>query len=181
MSTANNFALRGSALPLLFFFFSPFFLLRLEAQKISKYYTTVSQKSGNLYFIEPKYGFTNKKDKCDLTFDMTYLSSDDSLILNFSLISPEIMEVDSVAFLQNEKSISSRTQKIFIEDAKKSWEHRYTSHFAIKDIRNTFQQENSPRMAVYSDQNILIMSMKQNHWKKERDIVSKIIRMIQVN
>jgi len=181
MSTVNNFLKRGRNLPLFFILFSAFLGGSLNAQKISKYYTVMSQKSGNLYYIEPEYGFTSKKDKCDLTFDMTYLSSDDSLILNFSLIHPEIIEIDSIAFLQDEKSISSSTQKIFIEDEKKSWEHRYASHFSMEDINDTFLQENSPRLAIYSDQSTLIMTMKQNHWKKESDIVSKIIRMIQVN
>jgi len=180
MYTANNIVIRGSFLLLFFLLFSVFITSHLSGQKISKYYTVSAQKSGNLYFIEPEYSFENKKEKCELVYDMTYLSTDDSLMLNFSFISPEILEIDSISFIFDQKNIGSKTQKLFIEDKKKVWEHRYSSKFLFEDINEVFHSK-SPKLAVSSDGMMFLLNMKQKKWKKETDIVMRILKLIQVN
>jgi hypothetical protein len=181
MYTVSNLTRRGRSLPLLFFLFSLSTLVELKAQKISKYYTVSSQKNGSLYFIEPEYGFENKKENCELIFDMTFLSTQDTLLLNFSLVSPEITEIDSISFTSSQKNISSQSEKLFIEDEKKSWKHRYSSQFLFVEVYEVFQSEESPILTIYSEGQKIPLTMKQNKWKKERDIVSKIFKMIQVN
>jgi len=181
MSTANNFTRRGRILPLLFLFMAFAWISELNAQKISKYYSVSFQKNGSLYFIEPEYGFENRSENCELIFDMTYLSSQDSLLLNFSFISPEIVEIDSISFVTAQNTISSESQKLFIEDEKKAWKHRYSSQFLFDEVQLLFQSEKSPTLAVHSNGDMITLTMKQNKWKKERDIVSKILKMIQVN
>jgi hypothetical protein len=181
MYTANNNSLRGSLLPLFYLFLSALFIHRVEAQKISKYYTVMSQKSGSLYFIEPERSFKNKENKCELVYDMTYLSSEDSLTFNFSLISPEIIEIDSLVFLSQGEKYTSPASKLYIEDEKKSWEHRYSTRFKVDEIDSIYQQEKSPALKIFSNRETLILNMKQNHWEKESNIVTKILYMIAVN
>lgn len=58
--------------------FLPFILLvaicnTTNAQKISKYFTSSIQESGNLYFIEPKQEFKNTEEHSKLLYDLTYL------------------------------------------------------------------------------------------------------------
>jgi len=181
MYTASNIARRGGYLPLLLFLFSLFTFTELKAQKISKYYTVSSQKDGSLYFIEPEYSFESKKENCDLIFDMTFLSTEDSLLLNFSFISPEIVEIDSVRFTSDQKNIGSEAKKLFIEDEKKAWKHRYSSQFLFDELYDVFQSEKSPNLTVFSEGQSILLTMKQSKWKKKRDIVTKIFQMIEVN
>jgi len=181
MFTANNFAKWGRVLPL--FFSLLFFTLSLDlsAQKISKHYTVSQQKNGSIYFIEPEYGFENRKANTELVFDMTFLTSEDSVKLNFSFISPEIISIDSIAFLLSQKNIGSRAEKIFIEDEKKVWKHRYSSDFLFEDMNDVFLSIQSPQLAVYYQGQTTLLSMKQRKWNKEREVVAKILKLIQVN
>mgnify|MGYP006282288985 CR=1 FL=1 len=112
---------------------------------------------------------------------MTFLSTQDSLLLNFSFIAPEITELDSIQFTTDLDKSTSEAQKLFIEDEKNLWKHRYSSQFLFDEIYSIFQSVNSPNLVVYSKGQATVLKMKQNKWKKERDIVNKILKMIEVN
>jgi len=163
-----------------------FFLLIItagvtNAQKLSKYYTSAMQESGVLYFIEPKQEFKNNKENCKFTYDLTYLSTKDTVLLNFTYLDNTIRVIDSISIIYGDKHISSIAEKIFIETDKKFWKHRYSSNFLFKDIFLLFQQEKSPIVVIYYQDKHTQLKIKKSKWTKQSAIISKILMLINAN
>lgn len=156
------------------------FCEKTNAQKISKYYTAMMQENGILYFIEPQHTFLNKKKHDKLSFDLTYLTTKDSVSLNFTYSGDTLRTIDSIGFFQDER-FSSIVSKIFIEANNKSWVHRYSSKFAFNDIYRIYQQKNSPAILIYTDNKTIQLELKNSKWEKKSSIVSKILTLIKAN
>lgn len=167
--------------PFLFFLFLIVAAGTTNAQKLSKYYTSSMQENGVLYFIEPKQEFRNSKENSKFTYDLTYLTSNDTIFLNFSHLDNTIRVIDSISIIQGNKRISSDAKKIFIETHKKYWKHRYSSKFLFNDINLLFQQEKSPTVVVYYENNATQLEIRKSKWKKQSAIISKILMLIKAN
>ncbi len=167
---------------LAFLFFSSFSLMT-NAQNISKYYELSIQENGALYFIQPKYEFKAKRKRCKLSCDLTFLTSNDSVSLNFSFFDTNIITIDSISFVQeNNKQIASKTRKIYVEPVKKLWLHRYSARFLFDDIKSMFNQEKKITVLIYHDQSSSIqLYTKKGKWEKQSTIMSKIFALINAN
>jgi len=178
----NNQSKRAYYLrPFLLFLFFITVCSVTNAQKISKYYTSSMQENGTLYFIEPKQEFKNKKERCKLSYDLTCLTTKDSIALNFTYLDDAIIVIDSIGFIQDNKRISSNTEKIFIETDKKLWKHRYSAKFLFNDINSIFQQGKKTTVLIYYESKTMQLEMKNSKWKKESDIMSKILTLVEAN
>lgn len=152
-----------------------------NAQKISKYYTSSMQENGVLYFIEPKQKFKNKTERCKLYYDLTYLTTKDSISLNFTYYDNALRVIDSISFIQNNKQISSNAEKIFIETDKKLWQHRYAAKFSFNDLNSIFQQETATTILIYYENETTQLEIKNSSWKRQSEIMSKILTLIKAN
>jgi hypothetical protein len=178
----NNHSKRAYFLrPFLLILFSLFFGKLLQAQKITKYYSSSIQGNGVLYFIEPDLEYKGQKDKATLFFDITYLSSKDTCTLNFSFTSKKLIEIDSLIFTQNNTRYAAKAEKIFIETDKELWKHRYTSQYTFGELDQLFQLSEKPQIFVYSDSNAIPLKVKTRKWKMQSEILSKIFTLIKVN
>ena len=178
----NNQKKRGKTIPpLIPFIFLIAFCTDCYTQKISKYYTASMQENGMLYFIEPKQEFKNKKEGSELSYDLTCLTSKDSLSLNFTYSDHTIRAIDSLSFVHDGDRISSTTEKLFIEADKDFWKHRYSAKFAFDEIRSIFQQEKKPTVLIYYDSKITQLKIKNSDWERKSKIMSKILTLIRAN
>lgn len=179
---ANNQIKRGKAIP-------PLLLLVLMntlcsnsfAQNISKYYRVSMQENGRLFFVEPEQKFKNKNTHCKLSYDLTYLTSKDTVLLNFTYTDNTIRLIDSIRFVYGENRISSITKKLFIENDKKLWKHRYSAKFSFDEIYLIYHQEKSPKILLYFGNKSTQLGIKNRKWKKKSKILSKIMTLIKVN
>jgi len=159
-----------------------FFLLHsgLQAQKISKYYSSSIQENGILYFIEGREGFkTDKKDK--FLYDLTYLSTNDSLTLNFTIYNAEVLRVEQMELKGSSIHTSSPVSKIFVKDDGKGWEHRYTSTFSFKDLQEFYSSETAMFIIQTKKHGQILLQPKARKWKKQASIFSRIFQMIVAN
>ena len=167
--------------PFLIFIFLIGSLGITNAQKISKYFTSSMQSNGVLYFIEPKQEFKNDKGDCNLSYDLTCLTTNDTVTLNFTYSDKKLREIDSIGFILDNRRISSRTKKIFIESKKSKWKHRYSSQFLFNDLDLFFKQQSDASIFIkHTDKSILLKTIKRK-WNKHSKILSKILFMIKAN
>jgi hypothetical protein len=153
----------------------------LQAQKISKYYTSTKQDNGILYFVEPKHEFKNKRKNAEFSYDLTYLSSHDSMVFNFSLIYDKIRSIDSITFFQNNIRLKSKTTNIYTEAYKNAWEHRYSARFLLNDLAGLYKPKEMTSISLYCKNEVINLEMKKRKWKKQSGILSKIFEMIKAN
>lgn len=154
----------------------------INAQKITKYYTSSMQENGMLYYIEPKQEFKNKKEHCKFSYDLTFLSTKDTVSLNFTYSDNIIREIDSISFIQaKSKRLSSNAAKIFIETNKSQWNHRYSSKFSLNDLDLIFKQKEKVSILIFYKGNSVMLEIKKREWKKKSYIISKIIALIKAN
>ena len=152
-----------------------------KAQNISHYYTSSFQGNNTLYFVMPKGDFKNNKTRSNLSYDITYLTTNDTATLIFSYLNKSINIIDSIAIVQNYKIFSSRSIKLFIEPHHSKWQHRYSSKFLFTDLFFLFNQTDRPKIMIYSKLKVDELSITPSDWKKNSAIVSKILSMIKVN
>lgn len=182
MYMVNNQSKRAYYLrPFLLFYFFITVCSITNAQKISKYYTSSMQENGVLYFIEPEQEFKNKLERSKFSYDMTYLTTKDSIFLNFTYSDNTIIVIDSISFVQGNKRISSNTEKLFIEADKEIWKHRYSAKFLFNDINSIFQQGKKPIVLIYYESEIMQLEIRNSKWRKQSEIMSKILTMIKAN
>ncbi len=166
----------------LFIVFSLFLLQpNLQAQKIDKHYTSSIQENGTLYFIKTIEGYKNAPKKTSLSFDITYLSSTDSAILNFTYLSNQISQIDSISFIHGNTSTNSVSSKLFIEAEKLNWEHRYSSKFSFSDIDLIFKSESPAKMRLFYENESMELVISEKTWSKKSEILRRIISMIKAN
>ncbi|PWJ40966.1 hypothetical protein [Sediminitomix flava] len=162
-----------------------FFLLlsvSVQAQDISKYFTSHYQEGGSLYFIFPQDGFVNESNKNPFTYDITYLVSKDTVTLNFSYLDASQIEIEKLSLKTEEGSKSFKTKKIFVESEDEKWHHRYTALIPYADIKALFKQhELQPKLALVCESEHIDLCIKASKWEKQSSIISKIFMEIDAN
>lgn len=154
----------------------------LNAQKLSKYYTSKVQDKGELYFLFPHDGFCNRDADSELEYDLTYLSSQDSVTFNFSYFDEHRRSLKYMTFVYSGKTISNKVQRIFVEMEKKKWHYRYTTKFSYADLDKVFSPKNIPSIILGDGKSGDIkLQIKKGKWEKQAQIIAKIFEMINYN
>jgi|SRR5690625_988806 len=173
LKAERNFKLRFYLL--LSFFISFSFL---QAQNINKHFISAQQEEGNLYFVFAQKGF--KKKKLNLTYDLTYLSSKDSITFNFSVKHHSVLKIDSIGLENEDLLLKEASKKLFIETKRRNWQHRYTSAFSFSDLEK-FYEGSFPQMILYTSGEEIKLDISKSKWKKQSSIIRKILQLIELN
>jgi hypothetical protein len=151
------------------------------SQKLSKFYSSWPQESGTLYFIKPNEDFSGQKEKSKLTFDLTYLQGNDSVVFNFSTFTPEPQIIDSVCFITGEVRSSFSVSKLFVDFQKKQWQNRYSAKVPFETFSNFIHASHSPELIMISKGAKHNYVTKQGKWQKYAGALTKIIYIIESN
>lgn len=152
-----------------------------NGQNISKYYTSSLQGNGMLYFIFPQSGFNNKEVNSTFIYDITYLTTNDTITLNFSYFDKSKYDIDSIAFVSNNETCSTKVKKIFIETKKQKWHCRYSSKVLFSDLNSFLNQSGKPKIILYTKQGVVELTIKARIWKKKSSVTKKILTLIKYN
>lgn len=162
---------------LLFFFFAG----AVCSQNIAKHYVSSNQPHGTLYYIKPQKGFKSKPLKAELIYDITYLSTSDSVVLNFSFYDIRPDKIRSIALQQQNKVLASDVELIFFNLKKKMWEKRYSAKFEINELCDMYKEAEAPVWILYLEGGDIELSINKRKWKKQSEIVSTIFDLIFYN
>jgi|SRR5690625_3785580 len=163
--------------------FLSFLLLsnNIYSQDISKHYTSSTQEDGTLYYVLPQKGFKNNKIKSELIYDLTYLTSNETILLNFSYFDKSERKVDSIALFYNNQKATNQVKTLFVKADKKQWHYRYSSELKFVDMDDFLNQTSKPKIILYTQDEPIELLIKQRAWKKQSSILKKISTMIKYN
>lgn len=171
----NNFKraiVRYSVLLLVFFSFNSY------AQKLSKHYISSLQQNGTLYFIYEQNDFKSKSS--DFKYDLTILSTGDSVTMNFSILEKDNVEIDSIQLVKESLQLTSGTERIFIEPKKNLWHGRFTTKFLFTDIQK-FYSEGVPKIILYAKKGNMEFTIKKSAWEDQYELMNRIFQVIKYN
>lgn len=181
MFTENNNIKKACFTRFLMYFALLFLVTPIQGKNISKYYISSMQENGILYFILPQKGFEDKKSGSSLIYDITYLTTKDSVTFNFSYLDKSEKAIDSIALIYEDKQIRSLVQKIFIETKKEKWNYRYSSNFSYTDIVHFFNQKGNGKIRLYTQQEEVNLCIGKKKWGKISEVTNKILKLISYN
>jgi hypothetical protein len=147
----------------------------------SLYYTSSLQGNGMLYFILPQSGFDNNKINSKFIYDITCLTTNDTVALNFSYFDKHERTIDSIVFISDNKRFSSTVKKIFIETEKNKWHYRYSTNFLFADLKTFYSQDNCPKIILITQNGSVALTIKTSIWKKQSLVTKKILTLITYN
>lgn len=149
------------------------------AQKTDKYLQIFPQRDDTLYYIASKEKFQNKDLKCELNYEIIFETKEDSLHLMFSYLDKSALNIDSIAFVQEDMYFSAPANKIFVSMKNKSKrESRYEALFPITFATLYNKRDKTPIVRLYTERKIINLHIKKNDWKKESNLFAVIFQEI---
>ncbi|MEA3476940.1 MAG: hypothetical protein U9R60_02080 [Bacteroidota bacterium] len=160
-----------------------FVVLSGVSQNISKQYIVSQQEDGLLYFINPQEGWNSKKVKAELIYDITYNTSNDSLVFNFSLLTKQNIYPEGICVINGSDSLSSQVNKIYIDTQKSKYHYRYTTIFTFDDYYTLIKHDTSQALIIIylKNNDPVVLTISKNQWLKQRDILVRIFNLIALN
>lgn len=152
---------------------------QIEAQSLNSRYRSHIGSNGTTYFFCPKK-ISPQKGIDRFVYDMTYLSSTDSVTLNFTFIAKKPDSVRSVILKNGENQIKANYLSTLYRDVlKNGYEIRTTSKFSFDEIQKVFNDE-LPLVFLITLNNGDIITAKygKSQWKKETKIIPLILNSI---
>ncbi|MDU1905797.1 MAG: hypothetical protein E6772_13550 [Dysgonomonas sp.] len=166
---------------LLLFILSLFAAVPVFGQNVKNKYTSHSTSEGSVYFIKPLKGFENKQISSKLEYDITYLSSNDSLTYNFTFVAQTASPVDSVSFLVNNNKETVPAKMLFISPEKNKWKHRVSLKVPNTNFTELYQNSIPYQLVIYSPKGKQTFSISNKDWQQQTSIVNKVFEIIQYN
>lgn len=156
-------------------------LTRSLAENIDEKYVMKPTKNGQLYFILP-FEVPTSTPKCKpLSVDITYLSSNDSVVMNVSVLSANELKTDSIVIIGGIRILLSNFETFYIEKEGKLWHHRYSLHFLYCELSNLYASREPFLFRVYSGNQQIEYAFSMKKWEKERGWMKQILHIIDSN
>lgn len=179
---ASKFLMKKAHVPNLVLCLFSFFLLNsiLQAQSLKRHVVTKIQEEGTLYFINPLIDF--KGDKSVMSYDITYLTGHDSATFNFTYFTKNLHQIDSILLAGDNASYKIPVTKLFVDNRKNKWEHRYSARLPMENLQEFFTNEKQGSVFLLnakSDEKQY--SQSKGKWKRQKELLTKIFDLIQAN
>jgi hypothetical protein len=155
------------------------FNISISGQSIEKRYTSHLTEKGTIHFFRPKQ-LDRTINMDDFSFDMSYLSKSDTVIVNCSLTLPSETLVKGMSLKNGNHEVACYDQRMLYRDVtKKGYILRVTSKFPYSSVKSFFSSA-SPLMFCFTlaDDSRCYATYKESKWKKEQYQVTKIINSI---
>lgn len=155
----------------------------LISQNIDNYYSSYPQENGRLYFITSKIKIQGQSKDDLFQYDLTHNTATDSFIINFTLLSKSIIDIDSLIItnLHND-SLSFKCEKFFIENFKKNyWKHRYTAKIPYLQFTKFYNEKQFQFIIKDKKNNEISFLPKGKKSIKEKEVLIKVFKMIDIN
>ena len=150
-----------------------------SAQSINKRYSSTMNAEGTIHFLRPY-----RLKKCDamngFEFDITYLSSEDSVTVNCTLEVKDPEKVSEMHLISGSKRLKGQSLKTFFCDVTKDgFNIRLSSRYKLSEWASLYAStEPIVFEFLVDDGTYRRATYKGSQWKTERENVTRIIKTI---
>ena len=152
----------------------------VSAQSINKrLFSHVTQK-GTVYFIGEKRLSSPDPDIKRFEYDLTYLASGDSVTVNFTVISSNPNNIETLEICNGEKNVeATNVELLFHEIQKKNYVVRTTSRVSYQELKDILKTD-IPIWFDFSrtDGQKSRSQYKPSEWKKEKELFERVFYLI---
>lgn len=153
-------------------------ILPTLAYKTEDMYIMRLLESGKLYFISENI-FESIDSNLKLPFDITHLSTTDSVSIKMSVYNEVLTSVDSMAIVWDDhRFVCQQPAAIYKEKEKKLWVHRYDCKAPYSDIKQSLTSESAPKFIIYTTDKASTYTLSTNKWKKLSPHIREIFMTI---
>lgn len=149
------------------------------AQSVENRYRSHIDANGITFFICPKQigGTVNVNE---FVYDMTYHTSADSVILNFTIISDRPRKVNTLILSCGDtRYVGESVKPMFADIRGRKYEIRTTSRFSLKDICEVFSHKEALSFQMSLDSGVeASATYSSSKWKKDANLISRIFDLI---
>ena len=156
-----------------------FLSLQTFAQSIENRYRSHLDTNGTTFFFCPKQ-LGNNVNINKFIYDMTYHTSNDSVILNFTLIANRPVKVTKMVLACGDKNyVGESVGTMYADICGDKYEIRTTSKFSLKDIGDVFSQSDplTFRLSLDGGGNASA-AYSLSKWNKDSKLITRIFELI---
>lgn len=133
-----------------------------------------------LYFILPfDVPCSEKYDKTSL--DVTYISSDSLLTVKMSILTPLVLQIDSISICSDSCYSIKNPDVLFLEKEKRQWLHRISFRLHYSTWKKLYEKQQPYDILVHTANHTFQYAFSDKKWKSERMGMSELFRMIEYN
>lgn len=166
-------------------FFSLFLVLWVSlaafAVKLEDRYVMKTIEDGQIYYIAPYQISSKTKNIKPLMADVTYVTTNDSVTMNFSVWTPQELLADSIMLRSGKQVYCRDFETFFVERDAKLWIHRYSMRFPLESLNAIYAASTPFVLSVYAKGQTVEYSYTANMWPKEQDWMNQILHIIATN
>lgn len=156
------------------------FHILFAQDKWNKKYIMQTRENDILYFILPfDVPCAEKYNKSNI--DVTYISSDSLLTVKMSIITPHILQIDSICMDSDLRYSVKNPVVLFIEKEKRQWLHRISFRLHYKDWKKLYETQRPYDILVYTSEHTFQYAFPDKKWKSEHIWMSELFKIIEYN
>lgn len=150
------------------------------AEKLEDRYVSRLVSEGLLFFIVPYELPAVQKNKA-AEIDITYLIQGDSITLNMSIFTSDIIHADSIQFASTSVKTITQFETFFIDKVGKKFVQRYSCRLPYTYLEEIYRADEPFRMTIYTDEEQLCYGYAAKKWPKEKTWMRQIMLIIRRN
>lgn len=153
------------------------FGLVCTAQSIENRYSSFITENNVLFFLRP-VKLNQTINMHNFEYDVTYSEKQDSANLNFTIYIDVIAKIDSLRIISDKTEIVDTNPRYLFHDiTKSSLKVRTSAQISFNDMSILFRSDHPITFHIYlSDGTECFATYKVRKWRKEREMVSRIIQ-----
>ncbi len=151
------------------------------AVKLEDRYVMKTIEDGQIYYVAPYQISSKTKNIKPLMADVTYVTTNDSVTMNFSVWTPQELLADSITLRSGKLVYCRDFETFFVERDAKLWIHRYSMRFPLESLNAIYAASTPFVLSVYAKGQTVEYGYTANMWPKEQDWMNQILHIIASN
>lgn len=150
------------------------------AEKLEDRYVIQPMQAGLLYFILP-YEVPSVQKKQAAEIDVTYVTGQDSVRVNMSIVHELPLQTDSIVFKTKDGFAVTDFETFFINKTGKKYMHRYSCRFPYRYWQRMYGADAPFLLQIHAKERVLQYGFGTGKWEKEQAWMGQILQLADRN
>lgn len=137
-----------------------------------------------MYFIKPRVMDVSEGSMSEkkMKYDITCLAGHDSVFYTMSITSKESALNDTAIITRSDGTRQSlKVEKLYIDPKGSGWVSRVRIYMTYEDYKRLYDAGTPFKISIGSNQSMLAFGFPMHKWEKEKQLMKKIIDIIELN